>query len=459
MPPLSKTDSPRIRQGALAFLSLALLAVVLRLPNVPRELDGPRARAIVSVYAINPMSADSIARWPLDTLVARLLAIDPYAALLDGDERENMFALQQGGIAGVGILLHFSQGQALIDQVLPGGPAAAAGLRAGDQLIAVASRPVSPENLDSLVHWIRGPIGTTVDLALRRENADTVRSLVRQSIALPLVTHATMLEDSVGYLRLDQFAHGAADAVSDSLYALLYRGARSLVLDLRGNGGGLMEEGLEMAALWIPRGRPLAYLGRKQEEPREFTDSTTTIFEALSIAVLVDENTASAAEIVAGALREEAGAMLIGDRPTYGKGVVQEVFPLPSGRLLRLTTATWLLPDQSALQPLGPPLPQHGTGLHPTHLASRAPRPDSLPESVTWREMLKWSSRPAGDKALADEESRALAALDPATRTPLAHLLREMVAVRSPDTETRRLATLGDPQIQKALRLLRQRIS
>lgn len=448
---------PARRRLPLGLTAIAIFALSYSGARtvLAQSMETRAVRHLVAEYAIHPLPTDSVPRWSIDTLITRLQSMDPYAAILDNGERADLLAMQEGRLAGVGILLTASQGEAWVDYVIPGGPAATAGVRAGDALKQVDAHLVHPAAVDSLAGWVRGPAGSEVTLLVLRDGDEVRLRVTRQEILVDGIALVEMVSPTVGYVRVDQFAHGTAAGIQSAVARLRMQGGEQLILDLRGNGGGLMDEALQAADLWVPIGRPLAHLNRREAEFSEsYFDGTTSAYEAMRLAILIDGGTASAAEILAGALQQEAGAVLVGEQPTYGKGVVQEVFTLPGKRLLRLTTAAWLLPDRTPLQSTTPPLTSRGGGLFPTLLVNAdLTLGDSITPTIR-RALLRLAQRPATEQANVLTAIETLSADQPEVRARHVRILRELQTSRAPDAPQRQAALRGDPQIAAAVAAL-----
>jgi carboxyl-terminal processing protease len=251
-------------------------------------------------------------------------------------------------------------------------------------------------------------------LVQRALSGDSLRVLVRRATwHMPAVSVSGLLSDSVGYARVTTISQGTTAELERAVDALVRHGARSLVLDLRGNGGGLFDEGVSAASLFLPRDAVVASLaGRSGAKPQVYR-SKHSRWPSLPLTILVDAGTASAAEVIAAALRDHQRALLVG-APTYGKGVVQRVVRLTPDLSLRLTTARWLMPSGQSLQ-RRQGTPEAGSG----GLA-----PDVYLDDPSYRDAStvprEWSLRTVSDAVvLADSLARTIAA-ESATSTPLA---------------------------------------
>lgn len=332
----------------------------------------------VRVHALDSLPSEELIRRAVSGMLRELH--DPYAALLRSDGYVKYRSTLMGAGRGLGLTLRSQAGGVTVVKVAENSPASAAGLRAGDRLLAVDG--VSPEE-----GWGRSADDSTTApppqhtlTVLRAQRGDTLQLVVqRRPWHMPAVTEQGLLTDSVGYVRVATMSARSADELEAAVSALVGRGARSLVLDLRGNTGGLFDEGVNAAGLFLPRGAVVASLAGRHGEALLPHRARTSRWPTLPLTVLVDGNTASAAEIVAAALRDHDRALLVGTQ-TYGKGVVQRVVRLSPDLSLRLTTARWLTPKGTALERKPGSAPEARGGLHPDVLLDEATRRDpSLP--------------------------------------------------------------------------------
>jgi carboxyl-terminal processing protease len=277
---------------------------------------------------------------------------DPYAALLQGKDLQRHLERTTGDYGGLGLQVDARNGWITVVAPMQGSPAERAGIRTGDQLIEVNGFSAAGWTLDRAVDAMRGAIGTRVDIVVKREDLPTPLhfSLVRGRIHQPAVLAGVLLRDGVGYLGMTIVRENSADELQREVERLVAQGMRSLVLDLRSNPGGLRDEAVQAADLFLDPGQEiLESRGRGPGDNHRWNDLSPQRWRALPVVVLVNGGTASAAEIIAGALQDHDRALLAGDT-TYGKGIVQTVFPLTSETALRMTTARWYTPSGRSIQ-------------------------------------------------------------------------------------------------------------
>jgi carboxyl-terminal processing protease len=266
---------------------------------------------------------------------------DPYALFYSPNGYQSFQELTTGRFSGIGVWLKEKRGRLEIVSVLPSTPALEAGLRRGDVLDEIDGRAVRDLSVDEAVGLIKGRIGTEVKLGVARGRDSLEFTITRASIELPNLVSRVTSED-LGYIRLLGFARGAGRQLRGEVSELHARGAAGIVLDLRDNGGGLFSEGIDVANIFIEEGRIVTY--RARSEPDQVYEAEGGAYEDIPLVVLVNEGTASASEIVAGALQDRDRAILVGET-TYGKGSVQEVFPLSDASALKLTTGAYFTPN------------------------------------------------------------------------------------------------------------------
>lgn len=351
----------------------------------------------VRVNALDSLPGEELIRRAVSGMLRELQ--DPYAAMLSTDGFEQYRGTLQGAGRGLGIAIRRDGASHRITRVAEGSPALMAGVRAGDRILAVNGVPVAATATAGVFDTDseRAPASQVVLTLWRAPHGDTVRVAVpRTAWHMPAVAEHGLLIDSIGYVRLSTISARSADELENQVEELLRRGAQSLVLDLRGNTGGLFEEGVRAASLFLPRGAIVSSLvgrGNTDVQPYRARQSRWT---ELPLTVLVDGRTASAAEVIAAALQDHGRALLVGS-PTYGKGLVQRVVRLSSDIAIRLTTARWLTPRGVALERrTGKGAAAHG-GIEPDVLLDYAARHDPYSVPSGWSDVTARSASVAAD--------------------------------------------------------------
>ena len=272
---------------------------------------------------------------------------DPHSSLIPKSAYENFRIRTEGEYGGVGLEVVDRNGWVTVVSPIPNTPGERAGIRAGDQFFEIEGVPADTMVTEQAVEMLRGRPGTEVSVRMRRPGVEDPIpfTIEREEIQLRAVPFAVMLEDGIGYVPLQTFREGSEREISTALDSLQeVEGARSLILDLRGNPGGLLDAGIAVSDLFLDADLPIVETrGRASGQNATYSAKKPNIYPGLPIVVLVDRASASASEIVAGALQDHDRAAIVGQQ-TFGKGSVQTLYPLTGGDVLRLTTARWYTP-------------------------------------------------------------------------------------------------------------------
>jgi carboxyl-terminal processing protease len=270
-------------------------------------------------------------------------SLDKYSGFVPTIDRASPSVELEDHIVGVGVEIKPDERGMLVVNALAGGPAAEAGLKKGDLIESVNGKPVAGETLEAAVSLITGPPGSHVTLAVRREERVADIPLVRRRVEVHSVSEVKMLEQNVGYIKLDKFAQNSSEEFDRALWGLYRDGMKSLVIDVRGNPGGLLTTAVQMCNKFVPSGTLVSTRGRDHADNTVEYASRQRAWK-VPLVVLVDGNSASASEIFAAAVQENSRGLIVGER-TYGKGTVQTHFPLQTvSANLRLTTAQFFSP-------------------------------------------------------------------------------------------------------------------
>ena len=295
-------------------------------------------------------------------------------------------------LSGIGIDISPEPRGLRVQSVFAGSPAAKAGLTTGDVIVAVGNTSLANRSVDYSASLIKGKAGTKVLLTVQRGGRTMKVSVKRANIVVP-VASGRLVEyhgRKLGYIRLTSFAVGSAREVRQEVHKVLRQGAQGLILDLRENGGGLVDEAVKIASIFIPNGTIVSTYGRAQ--PRQvYLAKGNALAPRIPMVVLVDHNTASAAEIVTGALKDRGRAKVVGTR-TYGKGVFQEIQPLSNGGALDFTVGEYFTPNG---QNLGGGGVRRGPGIQPNIYAATpaSTRPGHDPALIVGERTVAGQSR------------------------------------------------------------------
>lgn len=280
---------------------------------------------------------------------------DPYTIFVEPVDRQEEKERLRGNFGGIGALLERDDEGNLILEPIPGNPAEAAGIVSGDTLLKVDGEPITTEmTVSEIADLIRGEEGTEVTLEVLHvgEEEPVEIKIVRATILLPSVSYRVLEEEqTIGYIMLSRFSAESAGEVESALEELLEQGVEQVILDLRQNGGGLLDAAVDVSDLFLDEG-PVLYQISRNEDEQEFSSTADTIARTQPLAVLVDGGTASASEIVAGALSDRGRATLVGSK-TFGKGSVQLVYDLSDGSSVHVTSARWYTPERRELDQQG----------------------------------------------------------------------------------------------------------
>ncbi|WP_027084814.1 S41 family peptidase [Cohnella panacarvi] len=326
------------------------LTLLLGLTSVATAADTPEqikeVRELLLNYHYGNPSERSLAINDIDQMIATL--DDPYTEFYDEKEWKAFNSVLEKTFVGIGIVMREDKGSVYVDEVLEGSPAEAVGIAAGDLLTATGGKSLQGKTTAEIQQLLLGEEGTKVSLTVTRGGKKLSFIIVRKQIHLNAVT-SSMLGDGIGYLALSGFTSDAATEVKKQLAELEKNGMKSLVFDLRDNGGGYVDTAQKIAGLFLENG-VLAYM--RDRDNNDEALAVTGTRKSYPLVVLVNGNSASASELLAGALQDYRAASLVGMR-TYGKGVVQSIVALKSGGVLKLTIRQYLTPKEHKVDKVG----------------------------------------------------------------------------------------------------------
>jgi carboxyl-terminal processing protease len=313
------------------------------------SVDGARLFEAVMTHVerfyVDSVSHETLYRKAIDGMLHELH--DPHSAYLSAERLRRLTESTSGRYGGVGIQIEPRDGWIVVIAALPGTPAEAAGVQTGDRIVDIAGKSTRGWTSEEAQKAMRGEPGSSVRFTIERPGLEAKLpfTLTRREIHRNAVQHSTVLGDGIGYVELVVFSESTAQELRDNIERLRARGMRTLVLDLRSNPGGLLDQGVTASDLFLDQGAKIVSMrGRTRDATREFLDDAPQRWPELPIVVLVDSASASASEILAGALQDHDRALLIGTT-TYGKGSAQSVYHMGEGGALKLTTALWYTPS------------------------------------------------------------------------------------------------------------------
>jgi len=306
--------------------------------------------AHVADYYVDSIDERQLYQMAIDGLLDRLH--DPYSVFLKRDDFRALSEATSGNYGGLGIQIDVRDGWITVIAPLPDTPAERAGIKSGDQVIALDGRSTEGWKNDQAVKELRGQPGSTVELRVRRVGVDQALTfqITRATIHIHSVYMSLLLDDKVGFIALSPVSETSASELTEAILDLTKKGMKSLILDVRGNPGGLLDQGIAVSDLFLDPGQEVVETrGRTANSSRVFRDARPQEWPNLPIVVLVNGGSASAAEIIAGALQDHDRALLVGV-PTFGKGLVQSLWQLTPETALKLTTARWYTPSGRTIQ-------------------------------------------------------------------------------------------------------------
>jgi carboxyl-terminal processing protease len=304
--------------------------------------------AIQTNYA-EPVESD---RMVYGAINGMLQTLDPHSSFMDPRTYAQMRERQEGRYYGLGLTIVVIDGDVTVVRVFEGSPAYGKGIRRGDVIARIENDDAKGWTSDQAVRRLKGPKGTFVKIGIRRKGLDDLipMEVMRDEITIPAVTAHFMINKDTGYVRIDDFAEHTEEELSESLNDMQAKGMKRLVLDLRNNPGGQLDQAIRMVNLFVKRGSMIVYTrGRVANSDQDYRATDDGEFQDIPMMVLVNRNSASASEIVSGALQDHDRALVVGET-TFGKALVQSVYRVSHGAGLALTTARYFTPSGRMIQ-------------------------------------------------------------------------------------------------------------
>ena len=361
---------------------ISMLALLLALPTfaqkdkdhdfkVAKNMDVFNAiyKNLDMMY-VDTLNADEVIGYGIKAMLGSL---DPYTTYYPESDQKELKRMLTGKYAGVGALIRYNNQlqTVVIDEPYENMPAAEAGLKKGDVILSIADTSMVGKEVSYVSDHLRGEPGTSFIIKIKRPSTgkEMKMKVTRRTIQMPYLPYYGMLQNQVGYINYNSFTENSARDVRRAFIDLRKQGAKSLVLDLRDNGGGSVQEAISIVNMFLPKNKLILQMkGKLKRSNNEYKTSVEPIDTVMPIAVLVNENTASASEITSGSLQDYDRAIILGTR-TYGKGLVQATMDLPYNGQMKLTTAKYYIPSGRCVQALNY---KHSRGGYVEHV------PDSL---------------------------------------------------------------------------------
>ena len=326
----------------------------LMAPAQTREFNASQklryAEGLIYNFYVEPVNEDSLAE---EGIKAMLSTLDPHSKYSSPEETRDLNQPLEGKFSGIGIMFNMVQDTVYVIQTTVGGPSEKVGIRPGDRIISANDTVIAGKKLKNtdILKILRGPKGSQVSLKVKRGGvaAPVTFLLKRDDIPIYSVDDAYMANDSVGYIRISRFAESTADEVAEAAAKLREQGMRHVILDLEDNTGGYLGAAVQLASQFLPKGAPVVSTKGLRVEPMTFSVESNNGDLDGRVVVMVNQYSASASEILAGALQDNDRALVVGRR-TFGKGLVQRPFPFPDGSMIRLTTARYYTPAGRCIQ-------------------------------------------------------------------------------------------------------------
>ncbi|MDR2854382.1 MAG: S41 family peptidase [Prevotellaceae bacterium] len=336
-------------------ISAQFLGSSIGIDNQDDFTDVQRRKIMNVMSAVSSLYVDTVNTESLtdEAVTAMLKALDPHSSYIPKKEVERVNEPLEGSFDGIGIQFQMFEDTLLVVQTISGCPAEKVGVLPGDKIIFVGEENIAgvkKQNSD-IMKMLRGKRGTEVSVKVKRSNESDllVFNIIRNKIPIFSVDAKYMVDENIGYIKINNFGEKTLDEFKTALAALRAKGMKSLILSLQSNGGGYLEAAIALADEFLGHNKLIVYTEGLRQPRRDAVSTATGGFENEKLVVLVDEFSASASEIVSGALQDWDRALIVGRR-TFGKGLVQRQLPLPDGSMMRLTVARYYTPAGRCIQ-------------------------------------------------------------------------------------------------------------
>jgi len=303
----------------------------------------------LELYFVDEPQTGKISKVAIDAMLKEL---DPYTVFYHESNMEDYRLMTTGEYGGIGALIRSIKGATYIVEPYEGKPAQKSGLKAGDKIISIEGVKMNAKTSEEVSAALKGPKGSSIKIEVERENTVKTFTVEREQIKIPDVPYSGMIDDEIAYVKLSSFSQTAFQSVQSEYQKLQGEGMKYAILDLRNNGGGLLFEAVKIVNLFVPKGELVVFTkGRVEKENREFTTREAPLFPEIPLVILINENSASASEIVAGSLQDMDRAVIIGQQ-SFGKGLVQRTYDLKYGSKLKVTISKYYTPSGRCVQRL-----------------------------------------------------------------------------------------------------------
>jgi carboxyl-terminal processing protease len=347
--------------AAAALLAGISLSAQIRFSNTPSnkkanyDLEMNLQKIVMASVMINNFYVDSVDSKKLaeDAINGILMKLDPHSAYTNASDTKKFTEPLEGSFEGIGVQFNILEDTLLVIQPVPKGPSERVGILAGDRIVSVADTAIAGVKMsrEEIMHRLRGPKGTIAHLGIvRRGIRDTLYfDVKRDRIPVNSVDAAYMITPTIGLIRFNNFAQTTHGEVVEAIKKLKKEGMKDLIIDLQQNSGGFLQAAADIASEFLPKGDMIVYTKGRSVPSQEFRSSGGAAFQEGRVAVLIDEYSASASEILSGAIQDQDRGIVVGRR-SFGKGLVQRPFDMPDGSMIRLTTARYYTPSGRSIQ-------------------------------------------------------------------------------------------------------------
>ena len=303
----------------------------------------------LELYFVDEPQTGKISKVAIDAMLKEL---DPYTVFYHESNMEDYRLMSAGEYGGIGALIRDVKGWVHVVEPYLNKPAHKSGLKAGDKILSIEGNTMKGKTVEEVSTALKGPKGSSINIKVQRGDETLVFNVIREQIKIADVPYSGMLKGDVGYVKLSSFTQTAFQSVQSEFQKLKADGMKYAILDLRNNGGGLLFEAVKIVNLFIPKGELVVYTkGRIEKENREFKTRDVPLFPDIPLVVLINENSASASEIVAGSLQDLDRAVVLGTQ-SFGKGLVQRTYDLKYGSKLKVTISKYYTPSGRCVQRL-----------------------------------------------------------------------------------------------------------
>ncbi|WP_372950414.1 S41 family peptidase [Mariniphaga sp.] len=314
------------------------------------QMKFARLLRLIDGYYVDSADVDELTE---KAIVHMLSELDPHSVYISKEDVDKMNEPLQGNFEGIGITFNIFKDTLLVTETIPGGPSEKVGLRAGDRIVQVDGKTIAGTGISTtdVMDLLRGNKGTKVEIKVLRRNIDETLgfTIIRDKIPIYSLDASFMLDESTGYIKLNKFSATTTEEFGEAMNDLKKQNIQNLILDLRGNGGGYLKSAIEISDQFLDGNKLIVFTDGENDPKREYKATTGGLFKEGNLVILVDESSASASEIVSGAVQDWDRGLIVGRR-SFGKGLVQKPYFLTDGSLVRLTTAHYYTPSGRNIQ-------------------------------------------------------------------------------------------------------------